>query len=256
MNARRGIAPRPSPGLAGAGAAALAALAAAGPLNAQQEQTAAPDHARTVAVTATGSVDAVPDQAILTIAVETVGGTAEEALGENAARADAVIRTLMDAGIERADIGTASFGLNPEYARPERGAEQQEPRIVGYRAYNMLRVVVDDLAAAGEIIDAAARAGGNRIGGPTFGIADPQPLRLRALEAAVEKARAEAEVLAAALGMALGEPLSVDTSFDGGGPGPVPMARYAMEADVATPIEAGTQSVSATVRITWSLASR
>jgi uncharacterized protein YggE len=31
---------------------------------------------------------------------------------------------------------------------------------------------------------------------------------------------------------------------------------FAMEADVATPIEPGTQSVTASVRITWSLSPR
>jgi len=211
---------------------------------------------RTVTVSASGSVDAAPDQAILTLAVETVGATAEETLAENARRADALIRTLTEAGIPREDIGTASFGLSPEYARPERGEPQEEPRIVGYRAHNMLRVVVDDLARAGEIIDAAAAAGGNRIGGPSFQIADPAPLRLRALESAVAKARAEAEVLAAALGMTLGDPVTVDTSpVDGPYPMPVAFA-VAREADVATPIEPGTMSVSASVRVTWGLIAR
>jgi uncharacterized protein YggE len=248
---------RMSPVVAALVWAVAAGPPAAAPLSAQEAVPTPHGDPPTLSVSATGSVDAAPDQAVLTIAVETVGATAEEALSQNATRADAVIRTLVEAGIAREDIGTASFGLNPEYARPDRGAAQQEPRIVGYRAFNMLRVEVDDLARAGEIIDAATRAGGNRIGCPSFGIADPEPLRLRALEAAVERARAEAEVLAAALGMALGEPVSVDASYDGGMPGPMPMARtFAMEADVATPIEPGTQSVTASVRITWSLSPR
>ena len=222
-----------------------------------QEDGQADTPPRTLTISATGTANAPPDQAEMTVAVETVGATAEEALSENARRANEVIATLVEAGIEREDIGTASFGLNPEYARPEPGQERQEPRIVGYRAYNMLRVVIDDLESAGEVIDSAARAGSNRLNGPTFRISDPGPLRLAALRDAVDKARAEAEVLAESLGMSLGDPIHVDTSPDGGGPYPVPMARtMAMEVAADTPIEGGTLSVSATVRITWGLLPR
>lgn len=235
---------------------ALALALPAGAARAAAQEVEVEQAPRTVSVSASGSVDAAPDRAVLTLAVETVGATAEEALAENARRADALIRALTEAGIPRDDIGTASFGLSPEYARPERGEPQGEPRIVGYRAHNMLRVVVDELERAGQIIDAAAAAGGNRIGGPSFEIADPEPLRLRALASAVAKARAEAEVLASALGMALGDPLTVDSS-SGDTPPPMPYARtMAMEADVATPIEPGTMSVSATVRVTWGLIAR
>lgn len=237
-------------------AAALTGCAATALSLPAQQPDAYPDgDPPTLTVAATGTADAPPDQAVLTIAVETVGASAEEALAQNATRADAVIRALTELGIPREDIGTSSFGLNPEYARPERGAEQQEPRIVGYRAYNMLRVEVDDAERVGEVIDTAAGAGGNRIGGPSFRIADPEPLRMRALDAAVSRARAEAEVLAAALGMTLGDPLRVETSYDGGQP-PMPMGRtMALEADVGTPIEPGTSTVTASVRITWSLTS-
>ncbi|MEN8376993.1 MAG: SIMPL domain-containing protein [Gemmatimonadota bacterium] len=210
---------------------------------------------RTVTVSASGRVEAEPDQAVLTLAVETVGETAREALASNAERADALITALTDLGLAREKVGTVSFGLNPEYARPEAGAPRQEPRIVGYRAHNTLRVVVDELTRAGEVIDAAAAAGANRIGGPSFGIADAGPLRLRALADAVEKARAEASVLAAALGMDLGDVMKVDTSAPGG-PIPMPQARtLALEA-VQTPIEPGTLSIGATVRITWELRAR
>lgn len=238
-------------------AAALAGAATISPpLTAQEADIPADGDAPTVTVGATGTATASPDQAVLTIAVETVGATAEEALAQNATRADAVIGALTGLGIPREDIRTASFGLTPEYARPERGAEQQEPRIVGYRAFNMLRVEVDDAGEVGAVIDAAAGAGSNRIGGPSFGIADPEPLRMRALDAAVAKARAEAEALAAALGMSLGDPIRVETSYEGGEP-PMPMGRtMALEADVGTPIEPGTSTVSASVRITWRLTSR
>lgn len=238
-------------------AAALAGATTMWPPLSAQEADVAPDgDPPTVTVGATGTATAPPDQAVLTIAVETVGATAGEALAQNATRTDAVIAALTGLGIPREDIRTASFGLNPEYARPERGAEQQEPRIVGYRAYNMLRVEVDDAGQVGTVIDAAAAAGSNRIGGPSFGIADPEPLRMRALDEAVANARSEAEVLAAALGMGLGDALRVETSHEGGQP-PMPVARaMALEADVGTPIEPGTSTVSAHVRITWSLTSR
>jgi uncharacterized protein YggE len=75
------------------------------------------------------------------------------------------------------------------------------------------------------------------------------------LQAAVTKARAEAEVIARAAGQTLGVPLSINA--DSYNPPPRPMPIYRMSAEVAaappTPVEGGTLQIGATVNIVFKL---
>ena len=82
---------------------------------------------------------------------------------------------------------------------------------------------------------------------------DTEEARSQALAEAVASARAQARVIAEALGHELGQPLEVR----GGAQRPVPMRAQSpmlMSAEAArTPIEAGDQSVTATVTIRFAL---
>ncbi|MFO7260615.1 MAG: SIMPL domain-containing protein [bacterium] len=220
-----------------------------------------PTRDRTITVTGTGVVEREPDQAVIMLAVENRAETAEAAARANAETMDRVIAAVRRLGIERDRIRTASYQLHPEYARDEpRPGQTSEPRVVGYRAMNMVRVTVDDIARVGEVIDAALGAGANRVTGLSFQLRDPERARLDALALAVQNARAEAQALASALGETLGPALDVSTT--GRLPQPVPyladavLARTAEFATAPTPIEPGTLRVEATVTIVYRLQPR
>jgi uncharacterized protein len=104
----------------------------------------------------------------------------------------------------------------------------------------------------GRAVDAALGAGANRVAGLQFLVRDPEPHRREALRRAVERARGEAEVIASALGVRLGLPHQVQVGAEI--PPIPPMAFRAeavmlMEDQPVTPVEAGLQSISATVTI-------
>jgi uncharacterized protein len=215
---------------------------------------------RIVTVSATGFVEREPDQAVLSLAVETFEPNAGEAAGRNAERMDALFAALRDAGIPEDRMRTTSYQIHPEYARQPPGQEQQEPRIVGYRAINMVEVRIEPVDRVGAVIDRAIGSGANRVAGISFGLRDPREARRAAIGEAVSDARAEAEALAAAIGEPLGPILDIRTV---GAPSPrieavrelaAPASFDAMQAP--TPIEPGTMRVTANVTIVYRLGGR
>ncbi|MBI4410172.1 MAG: SIMPL domain-containing protein [Gemmatimonadetes bacterium] len=219
-------------------------------------QTPARPDERLLTVGATAVVEREPDQVAVHLAVETFSASAQEAARGNAAKMDALIAALRRARVARERIRTVSYSLNPEYDfRQERQPGQE--RLVGYRALNMVRITLDSVARAGDIIDAAIAAGANRITGLSFQLRDPEAARLEAVRAAVAKARVEAEAVAQAVGQQLGSVVAISTTGELPPIRPMAMEGRAMAArSVATPIEPGTLSVSATVTATFRLEPR
>ncbi len=224
-----------------------ACSATPGPVTAQDPAPA--DAPRTLQVSATATVRRAPDQATIQLAVETHAATADEASEANAATMDRVLAAVRDQGVDPSMIRTRRLELQPRYER----RREEEPAIIGYRAVNQVSVELDDVARVGAVVDAAVRAGANRVTGIDFGLSDPQAAYDEALREAIAKARAEAEVAASALDETLGPPLQVST---GGFSPPMPMFRaeaVAMDQAGAPPVQPGEVEVRATVNITWRL---
>ncbi|CAN5440928.1 SIMPL domain-containing protein [soil metagenome] len=229
----------------------LGAAAPALPAAAQQPEMQA---ARTIRVTGTGEVQARPDQAHIDLAVETSAATAREAGEENARTMERVIRALVAAGVPRGEIETRNYSLYPEYVPPE-GPREEQPRIRGYRASNMVSVRTQDLARVGPLIDAALRGGANRMDAVRFSLRDADAAQAEATRRAVTRARQSAENIASALGVRLGQVVDASTTMEMVRPMPY-MMRERAAADVAsapTPIEPGEQTIAATVLVVFAI---
>lgn len=215
------------------------ALPVAGPALAEE---AAP----MISVTGTGTVEAAPDIATLSIGVTTQGATAAEALAANSAATEAVIARLTAAGIEPRDLQTSNLSLNPNWT----GYDVSNPTISGYVAANLLTVRVRQLDTLGAVLDAAVTDGANTLNGLTFGLADPEPVLNEARKEAVADARAKAALLAEAAGVTLGKLVSIS---EGAAPGdPVPMFRA--EASAApVPLAGGELGLSASVTLHYQI---
>lgn len=201
----------------------------------------------TIVVSARASISVPSDRARLRFAIETEAETAAEATGANADLTTAAIGATRPLLGPEGDLSTSGFTVSPVYSRD--GARN----IVGYRATNALTLVLDDLSQVGPAIDAAVGAGANRVDGLTFFAADTRSAYLAALEEAVTRARAEAEVMAAAAGGELGRIVSMQSTRTG--------QPQVMEMEVAfsradTPIEAGDTSVQASVNLVIQLLGR
>lgn len=209
----------------------------------------------TVTVSANSFVLREPDRARVMLAVESMAPTAREAARENARKMERVIASLVSQGIDRKSIRTVSYNLNPEYDyRQERRPQQQ---LVGYRAVNMVQVIVDDIARVGGVLDETISAGANRVASLGFELRDSESAYLEAVANATRKARAEAEAAAGALGMRVGQPMNISTGRSYHQPPPMPMmAEARMEAVAAppqTPIETGELRIGAQVHAVFRL---
>jgi len=207
-----------------------------------------------IQVSGNGQVDVPVDRAHVVFAVETEAPEAREAVGRNATAMDEVLAALRAMDAPGLDIETMRFGLQPQY---ERG-QGEVPRIRAYRAVNHVSVTVDDVEAVGRIIDTATGAGANRVASLNFEARDTEEARLEALRLATEEARSQAEVLAASLGLPLGPPLEVHGNAQRPMPPPMPYdmmraATFEQSAGPTTPVEAGDQTVTASVTIKYRL---
>lgn len=208
--------------------------------------TAQGQHPAFVRASGEAVITAKPDRAEITIGVMTRAATAQEAAAQNASQStkviDAIKQTLGSAG----EIKTSGYSLSPQYEYPQGHA----PKLVGYESSNTVDVTVDELPRLAKVIDAATNTGANQINGISFTLKDDSAVRERALSEAAVKARANAEALAKALNVQVVRLLQAEpTESPIVRPQPIAFAR-AMEAKVATPVEAGSLNVRASVTVT------
>jgi uncharacterized protein YggE len=207
---------------------------------------------RTITVSGMGEVTVVPDMAHVSVGAQSEAATADEALSATSAAVAAALEVLKAAGIEERDLQTSGISLSPRMVWPADG--NGAPRVDGYVASNQITVRVRDLTALGDVLDAVVKSGANTLGGVSFGLSEPRAAEDAARRAAVEDARARAELYAAAAGVTLGpvQQIAEDAFAQ-------PMARMmaapeAAMADAAPPVAPGELTVSARVQVVYAIA--
>lgn len=208
---------------------------------------------RTVTVTGTGRIAAEASSASFSAYVETTADTQQEAAAENARRTRALREALLATGARMDQLTTENYTVNPIYVYDQKKGTST---LRGYRAVNQMNVRVPYLSLTGFLIDAAAENGADRVDSLQFQTADGAPYRLKAYAAAADDARRQAQALADTLGLTLGPALTVcETGYTP----PVMrremvfLAKAANAGSAVTPVEAGAQTVTAQLNITYAL---
>jgi uncharacterized protein YggE len=249
---------RPIPILVAAAAVAVLALAGCG----QGGGTAAAtpgagistDSDRpSIAARGIGQVKGTPDTLRVVLGVETRSASAREALSANNDKANALIDTLKNKGVEAKDIQTSQLSINPTY-------DDKGQRITGYQVNNSVTATLHDIAAAGALIDAAAAAAGDavRVQSIGFSIDDDSALKAEARTQAVHQAQLQAEQMAKAAGVKLGG-IRLISEVPASSPMPYAQDAYrsiggAPAASSPAPIEPGQQELTLTVDVMWDIA--
>ena len=149
---------------------------------------------RTMLVSGIGTIKAEPNLAIASLGVITENINLKEAQEENAKKTNAVINSLIEMGIPKEMIKTASFNIEPKYDYVE---GKQVFR--GYRVSNILSVTIKELSKIGEIIDAAVASGANRVDNISFSIEFPSIYYKQALNLAIKDAISKEKEIALTL---------------------------------------------------------
>ncbi len=207
-------------------------------------------------VTGAGRVSVTPDIATLRVGVETNAEKVGAAMSEAAESMQAVVDSLMSAGIDEDDIQTLNFSVSPRY---EWNETLRRSEMVGFTVTNTVRAIVRDLDTIADVIDGAVTAGGDnaRVDGLSFGVDDRTEAEREARELAMTIALSHATQLASSAGVELGAPFSISES------GAAPLAQdmpemarsFALTADEAasTPILAGEQDIVIYVRVGYEI---
>ena len=231
--------------IAAAALLVLAAAALAGIGRPEAAGGASDDPREGITVTGVGHVDAVPDEAELSLGITTNGQTAREALSANSAGMQRLIAALKAAGVAQRDIKTQNVSVGPHY---DGGVDKTD----GYTATNSVSVRIPQIDRAGAVLQAASNAGANQVYGPALTREDREGLEQKALENAVANARKRADTLAKAAGVDVGRVTAIVEGVERGGF--YEGGRVAMDAATAeVPIEKGTEEIAASVTVTFAI---
>jgi hypothetical protein len=159
--------------------------------------------AGTISVSAQGSVTFIPDRAKIVMSIVTESEEVLKAVSKNAEAFSSLVDSLSALDLSKDELRTLSYQISPIYRWSDGTAI-----LVGYRVTHQLEVTVlgdpETLGVrAGEVIDAATRAGVNRLDYILFTIDDDAlaGLKEEALRIAVGKVVKKAELMAEALGL-------------------------------------------------------
>jgi uncharacterized protein YggE len=231
-------------------ATALAVLAALAPAAAQ---TALPGPGPTLTVTGRGSVDRMPDQALVSFAIVTDDANAGRATSANNSAYNALVTRLGGLGLGPSALKTTAYDVmyNPRPPQPN----PQVPQRYGYVVTRTVSVTTTRTDQVGAVIDAAVAAGVTNVNGVSFGLHDRSDAYRAALAAAVSDAQGQARALADAAHVRLGR---IQRLAPFGpvvpGPRPVTFGRVAAAAPVPTEVPPSDLSVQASVSITYEIA--
>jgi uncharacterized protein YggE len=200
----------------------------------------------TIRVVGEATVSAKPDLAELDVGVVSEAATAEAAAADNAKKMEQLVAALKKMLGNAGEVKTVGYMVTQRHADPPKPRDR--PAIVGYVVTNIVRARIPDVRNAGKVVDLALKSGANEVQRLIFTLKNPDPVQAEALKAAAGKARTRAAALASALGLKLGNVVSVSDS-DQGRPIPFHEVSKAALDNNATPLEAGSLDVQATVTV-------
>jgi uncharacterized protein YggE len=202
-----------------------------------------------ITMTGNGKVTYVPNVGYVTVGVSSDGKTAAEAWAKNAKLVNQLFEDLKSMGIDEKEFKTSGLHVSPRYIHPKNA----EPQLVGYTVSYDLAITVRKLADLGALLDRLVAHGVNRNVSIGFGIENRDELLDQARVKAIADARHKAELYAKGAGASVGGVLSINE----GQVMPFPTYRYETLAQGAASdalrIAAGSQELSVSVTVTWSL---
>lgn len=214
-----------------------------------------------VSVSGEGEVTAVPDIATVSFTVRESAKTVPEAQKLAEAKIAAGLKALETLGVEKKDVKTLSYNVNPKYETSYCTAyscppQVSSPKIIGYEVSQSVSVKVRKVDQAGEVLGLLGKANITEMNGPDFTVDDMEKVKADARAVAIKNAQEKAKVQADALGVSLGSIISF--SDDNGGYYPVmyradAMSAAAVGAESKVSLPSGENVIKSRVTITYTL---
>lgn len=208
----------------------------------------------TITVSGRGELQAAPDVAYVSVAVETRALTAKEAQSKNAQQFSGLTKLLYDTyKMVSKDVKTTSFNVQPEYIYNNNDGTS---KVKGYLATHSLQITTRDLNGVGKLLDDLSASGANRVDGIRFDTEKQDQYELQTLDKAMANAKAKAQTLAKAAGKELQDVITI--SQNSVNIIPISQRNVVMESKAAadgaqTTVETGEITLSADITVTYEM---
>ncbi|MFL6550910.1 MAG: SIMPL domain-containing protein [Povalibacter sp.] len=208
---------------------------------------------RIVSVSGQGEVQTEPDQAIVTLGIESRKPRLEDARSDVTKAVDAVLKLTRDLKIDQKYVRATRINVQPEY---NWDANAKERNLIGYFVSRQVEVDLRDLDKLGTLLEKATDLGVNQMGDPRLESSKRRDLEREALAKAVQDARLNAEAIGKAAGAKIGNARTITASS---GFTPVPMARMktmamsAEAADASQTYQSGQMTFTGNVQVEYDL---
>jgi uncharacterized protein YggE len=169
---------------------------------------------RTITTTGEAIVYVAPDEAIVTVGVETFNANLDESKSANDAASKRLLAAVKKLGIEDRHIQTDTLQLEIRY-RSGRGSEG----IDGYIARRTYSVTLKDVKKLEPAVDAALHNGANQLMSVQYRSSELRKHRDAARAMAIKAAKEKATALAGELGAKIGAPRTITEGYAGYGGG-------------------------------------
>lgn len=154
-----------------------------------------------ISVSGEGKIKVTPDQAAISISVETKGAKATEVKKENDAKIEAVLKQIKKLGIAKEDFQTQRVSLYPNY--------DYEKKKNNYVANQTIIILLRDLGRYDSLMDGMVDAGINRIDNVEFKSSKMEELESAARKLAMKDAKSKAEDFVLVLNQKVGKAMTI-----------------------------------------------
>ena len=207
-------------------------------------------HPSVVTVTGYAQQEVAPDTAYITIGTSSTDADAQQARTKNNQVMNNVTNAIKAMGIPADNLKTTGFYMSPNY-------DVKGSKVTSYTVTNSLTVKVSDLSLISQVISKAGSLGANQIDNIRFTNEHSDQIKDNLIKEAVHNGQRAAQAAASASGTQLGAVKEINIS--GNSPSysraysNVRMLSAKLEDAESTPVEAGTNTLSQTVNITYYL---
>jgi uncharacterized protein YggE len=154
-----------------------------------------------ITVSGEGKVKAVPDQAFISISVETEGTNATDVKKQNDATVEKVIQFIKRSSLPKEDVQTQRISLNPNY--------DYEKKKHNYNATQTIEILLKDLKQYDALMEGLVDAGINRINNVEFRSSKLAQYQSEARKLAMREAKLKAEDYVSVLGQKVGKAFTI-----------------------------------------------
>ena len=159
---------------------------------------------RLITVTGEAEVQVAPNQAILTLGVETWNNSLGIAKKENDERVKVILDLAKKYGVTPGHVRVDHFNIEPRYHDGERRED-----FIGYRVRKTLVLTVQHLSKFDDLLNSVLGVGANYVYGVQFRTTKLREYRDQARALALKAAKEKAKKMAKELGQKVGKPYTI-----------------------------------------------